>query len=272
MCDNQSCPVPRYSWRLTASYQIALNAFLYGYRIFFSFDIATLAELKKANKSKEPSQHQLGKLPQAYVQLSPTTSEETVYLFPFSMTSGLRKIEITGHQKHFTYNVKAMKEGATDLVYKTVYNDIGGEVFEDSCLAAAFENVKTPLSSWLLGMEEKRIQRATGSNGNDDSDTQSCTGDGAMPHIPGVNLNVGEQQQGILDSIKRQREQYLAAQSGSVLLCSLVLTGLRAVRYAHGFRRIVKCPYLQLAWDVQNHGVLELEQEHVIEVGSLCWC
>ena len=128
----------------------------------------SLAELKKANKNRDPSQFQLGKLVSANLQLTPNQMDEVVFLFPFNSDSIYRKLEVTGNARQFEYKVMKCQKASSDATYQVVYSDIGGSLFEDCNLGQKWEDVKVSLQEWLHGIESKRSQRTNSTNSGDD--------------------------------------------------------------------------------------------------------
>ena len=219
-------PLNDASWPHSMRLKISLP----GYRVWYNYDIAVYSELKRA-LGRDPSAYQLTKLPTANVQLSPNGVDETVYLFPFCATSKLRKLEITGNQRHFSYTIKAMQNPVTDSVWQTVYSDIGGALFEESKLDVAWDSVKVAMEDWVEAINGKRDQirdqrRGVADFPNSHLGAQLPSGMPASasavlplilaPHGSSSAQNqadpeVSARQEAILNSIKQQRDAVLAA-------------------------------------------------------------
>ena len=179
--------------------------------MYFSFDIATYDELRKRNKSRDPSKHQLDKLPYTDIQVSSDPEKSSVYLFPFDPTSSLRKLEVTGFKTGVSYKVRKMIEAPAEHAYKPVFAEQGASLFEAWNLCNVFEKVKIPLQDWLGGISDKTAQLSAARNSG---------GSGGSSDLEGSQQNVGSEdtvssrQQAILEHIQKQRDDFLLQQSG----------------------------------------------------------
>ena len=178
----------------------------------YNYDMATHAELKRALQ-REPSGFQIQQLPTANVALSPSTPEQTVFLFPYDPTSKFRKLEIVGNQRHFTYKIKAMQRPATDQVWSAIYSDIGGALFEETQLAAAWDNVKVTMEEWVNRANVKRDSRIA-VTGASSQEPRSSSPAAAEPAASGTTsagqVMVSDRQQAILQSIIQERDAKIA--------------------------------------------------------------
>ena len=184
------------------------------------------AELKRA-LGRDPSAYQLGKLPTAKIQLSPSSGEDTVYLFPYCATSKLRKLRITGHRRNFNYEIHAMNVPASDGVWTQVYSDIGGQLFQETELHQAFDNVKIPLDEWVDSINGKRDLRRDGAgpkppppgtpttaSGSPTPGSSTPTSSTAPSPAAEAQSESHNRQQSILNAIIAERDAQLAAQQG----------------------------------------------------------
>ena len=183
----------------------------------FTFDIATYPELRRANKSKDPSNFQLNKLPYASLQLSQNSEEQNVYLFPYNPLSKYRKLEIVGNEVFFSYEVKTMPNAPANNVYQHVYADVGTKIFTESNLSAAFDNVQLTMEQWLQGIEEKRVGRGSGDAGGSNNGSEGGgVSDSSVPPptLGSAAEDCASRQQAILDQIQKQRDEFLLKQRG----------------------------------------------------------
>ena len=182
----------------------------------FTYDLATYSELKRALQ-RDPSGYKLTQLTTASVQLSPNTPEQTVYIFPYDPTSKLRKLEVTGNGRHFTYVIKAMSNPATDAAWSIIYSDIGGALFAETELANSFDNVKTSLSEWVDKANAKRDARREAGSSSKPDPTGQASGTSSITCSPSHASEDSDRQEcvnrqsEILQTIIAERDSKLKA-------------------------------------------------------------
>ena len=180
--------------------------------MYFTFDVATAVELRRLNKNREPSGFQLSKLAKGHIRLGPNKPKSEVYLMTYDPASPLRKLEVTGYSEEFSYKIVEMQRAPADCAYEAVFAEKGAALFENASLSDSFETVKVGLFNWLQAIDEKRVGRVSGPG---TGQGQGGNGLGGVSfEDASVADDVMNRQKAVLESIQKQRDEFLMKQSG----------------------------------------------------------